>query len=135
MILPNFPKICMELKEFDPEGEGVRPKFYYVDLPLESSLACLNFELWAFLNCYLLPPANEVCEGYVFTGVCLSTGRQYLGRYMPGRYTPRQVTPGQVHPLAGTPPAATVHAGIRSTSGRYASYWIAFLFTILKLVM
>ena len=20
------------------------------------------------------PPANEVCEGYVFTGVCLSTG-------------------------------------------------------------
>ena len=21
-----------------------------------------------------LPPANEVCEGYVFTGVCLSTG-------------------------------------------------------------
>ena len=23
---------------------------------------------------YLLLPANEVCEGYVFTGVCLSTG-------------------------------------------------------------
>ena len=22
----------------------------------------------------MLPPANEVCEGYVFTGVCLSTG-------------------------------------------------------------
>ena len=22
----------------------------------------------------LVPPANEVCEGYVFTGVCLSTG-------------------------------------------------------------
>ena len=22
----------------------------------------------------LLPPANKVCEGYVFTGVCLSTG-------------------------------------------------------------
>ena len=22
----------------------------------------------------LLAPANEVCEGYVFTGVCLSTG-------------------------------------------------------------
>ena len=28
------------------------------------------------LDVYLvsLPPANEVCEGYVFTGVCLSTG-------------------------------------------------------------
>ena len=26
-------------------------------------------------DCYLsLPPANVVCEGYVFTGVCLSTG-------------------------------------------------------------
>ena len=40
----------------------------------------------------LLPPANEVCEGYVFTGVCLSTrgpcldaqggGRAWL---LPGR--------------------------------------------------
>ena len=41
----------------------------------------------------LLPPANVVCEGYVFTGVCLSTGgggipgciaghmtRQYISR-------------------------------------------------------
>ena len=27
----------------------------------------------------LLPPANEVCEGYVFTGVCLSTGGVHDG--------------------------------------------------------
>ena len=26
------------------------------------------------LLCHFLPPANEVCEGYVFTGVCLSMG-------------------------------------------------------------
>ena len=26
-----------------------------------------------FWEDFLLPPANEVCEGYVFTGVCLST--------------------------------------------------------------
>ena len=26
------------------------------------------------VSCVSLPPANEVCEGYVFTGVCLSTG-------------------------------------------------------------
>ena len=68
----------------------------------------------------LLPPANEVCEGYVFTHVCLSTGgEEYLGRYPrpgtppgrytpsgrypPGRYTPGQVPPSQVHPQAGTP--------------------------------
>ena len=43
----------------------------------------------------------------------------------PGRYTPQ----GRYTPRAGTPP--TVHAGIRSTSGRYASYWNAFLFTAL----
>ena len=56
------------------------------------------------------------------------------GRYAPpGRYTPRQVHPllGR-YPPAGTPQAgtlpATVHAGIRSTSGRYASHWNAFLF-------
>ena len=27
----------------------------------------------------MLPPANEVCEGYVFTGVCLSTGEGMHG--------------------------------------------------------
>ena len=25
-----------------------------------------------------LPPTNEVCEGYVFTGVCLSTGEGHV---------------------------------------------------------
>ena len=46
------------------------------------------------LRTAFLPPTNEVCEGYVFTGVCLSTGG---GSTWAG-------TPGQVHPLAGTPP-------------------------------
>ena len=46
---------------------------------------------------------------------CLSVHRgEYLGRY----------PPGQVHP------PATVHAGIRSTSGWYASHWNAFLLNI-----
>ena len=31
MILPNFPKNCMKLKEFGPGG--AHPKFYYVDPP------------------------------------------------------------------------------------------------------
>ena len=35
------------------------------------------------------------------------------------------------HPQTGTPPT-TVHAGIRSTSVRYASHWNAFLFNNLK---
>ena len=42
-----------------------------------------------------LPPAKEVCEGYVFTGVCLSTGGVYQP-HSPGRHTPP--------PLVDTPP-------------------------------
>ena len=76
----------------------------------------------------LLPPANEVCEGYVFTGVCLSTGG-CLPRCL-WADTPRQTPPGHPPLLPSacwdTPPC-TVHAGIRSTSGRYASHWNAFL--------
>ena len=35
-ILPIFPENCMKLKEFGPPGGGAaRPKFYYVDPPLE----------------------------------------------------------------------------------------------------
>ena len=77
-----------------------------------------------------LPPANEVCEGYVFTGVCLSTGdggggclllvpgrclplvvgRGYLphtplgrpGQTPPGRHPPGRYPPGR-HPQADTP--------------------------------
>ena len=45
------------------------------------------------------------------------------GQVPPGRYTPQAGTP----PGRYTPPA-TVHAGIRSTSGRYAFHWNAFLF-------
>ena len=39
-----------------------------------------------FLIYNLLPPANEVCEGYVFTRVCMSTGGWYPS--MPCRWYP-----------------------------------------------
>ena len=48
----------------------------------------------------LLPPANEVCEGYVFTGVCLSTGGSAWGGV-----SSQADTPGQT-PLRQTPPSA-----------------------------
>ena len=48
-----------------------------------------------------------------------------LGRHPPGRH-PRVDTPQADTPQADTLPA--VHAGIRSTSRRYASHWNAFLF-------
>ena len=44
-----------------------------------------------------------------------------LGRHPPGRHPPGRHPPGR-HP------PCTVHAGIRSTSRRYASHWNAFLF-------
>ena len=52
------------------------------------------------------------------------SGQTPPGRHPQGRYTP----PGQTPlPRADTPLCA-VHAGMRSTSGRYASHWNAFLF-------
>ena len=65
----------------------------------------------------------------------------------PNRYSPLQVHPPGRYPQAGTPPSRytprqvhtlgrytrrqvhlpAMHAGIQSTSGRYASYWNAFL--------
>ena len=70
-------------------------------------------------------PLLYLRKGYVFTGVCLSTGGEVyppLGRH-PLRQTPslghRQTTPQGKHP---PPPPADGHC-----SGRYASYWNAFL--------
>ena len=77
-------------------------------------------------NGKLLPPANEVWGKVIFLhlSVILFTGGQGVPRQVP----PRQVHPGQVHHPA-------LHAGIRSTSGRYAFYWNAFLLSInLKII-
>ena len=39
---PNFAKNCMKMKKIGPRG-GVRPKFYYVDQPMNSVIS--NVEL------------------------------------------------------------------------------------------
>ena len=75
-----------------------------------------------------LPPANEDCKGYVFTGVCLSKGgvclcsRGCLQHPALDRHTPEQTLPIDKHTPLGrhlpgqTPPGQTapcpVHAGI-----------------------
>ena len=66
----------------------------------------------------LLLPAKEVCEGYVFTGVCLSTGGTCIAcmHALPGTHAP-----GYACPPSG-------YYEMRSMSGQYASYWNAFLF-------
>ena len=103
----------------------------------------------------LLPSANDVFIGNVFTPVCQSfcsrgEGSTWAGtlpgqEHPPGQVHPTQpgtppgrYTPRQIHPLAGTPSGRytpwqvhhplAVHAGIWSTSRWYASYWNALLF-------
>ena len=86
---------------------------------------------------YLLPPANKVCEGYVFTPVCHSVHRGDVcpsacwdthpptrGRYRHPPNDQRQTPPGTRgrHPLL-----RSACWGIQPTSGRYASYWNAYL--------
>ena len=100
-------------------------------------------------GCVSLPAATKLGQGNVFTSVCLSTGG---GRGVclsacwdpPGPDTPpdQAFPPGIRHPpKPGTPPGSrppqTRHrppeadCSIRLTSGRYASYWNAFLYYLL----
>ena len=63
------------------------------------------------IEAVLLPPANEVCEGYVFTPVCQSFcsqgGSIWAGNPPPRtRHTPQD----QIHPWDQVHPPA-VHAG------------------------
>ena len=67
----------------------------------------------------------KVREGHVFTGVCPRGG--CLPHCILG-YTPWADTP--LPSACWDTPPRTVHAGIRSTSGRYSSHWNAFLFRI-----
>ena len=68
-------------------------------------------------------PQRSCGQGYVFTRVCDSVKRGGLPQCMLG------YPPGSRHP----PPGAD--SGIRSMSGRYASYWKAFLFRIFHVVL
>ena len=65
-------------------------------------------ELIMFCLRISLPPANVVCEGYVFTGVCLSMGGGKENPWQgdpPGKETPWQGDPPwQGEPLGKEPP-------------------------------
>ena len=74
-------------------------------------------------------PRRDVCPG---RGVCPGGGRHSSQADTPPGQTPRaDPSPGRhllcpVHAGIHLPPC-TVHAGIQSTSGRYVSYWNAYL--------
>ena len=105
-------------------------------------------------------PQRSCGQGNVFTGVCLSTGGEGVClsacwdaippwiRWPPpgtGRHPPpgpgRPPRPVRHPPRSGSPPGTRqtppreADSSIRSTSGRYASYWNAFLFTRYPLVL
>ena len=83
----------------------------------------------------LLPPANKVCEGYVFTGVCLYTGGRSLG-LCPGGLSLRPgggLCQGGLCLGGVCLEGVSVQGGLSRRppmvmSGQYASYWNAFLF-------
>ena len=74
----------------------------------------------------LLPPANEVCEGYVFTGVCLYTGGISVWRIFVQVVS---VWGGVSVQVGGSLSKGVLCQGDPRTvtSGWYASYWNAFL--------
>ena len=95
-------------------------------------------KIQSYKPCNYYRPQRSCGQGNIFTPVCHSVHRGGMSEAdPPGRHTaPRAGTP----PLrAGTPPIGTppqtrppppsreADASIRSMSGRYASYWNAFL--------
>ena len=79
---------------------------------------------------YLLPPATVVAGRQCFhkcVSRILSTGEGCVSQHFPG-----QTPPGQT-PLSRADTPYPKHYGIRSTSGRYASYWNAFLWYLKRL--
>ena len=74
----------------------------------ETSLRCGKYRDTVECKVLFLPPATKLRQGNVFTPVCHSVHGGVSA----------------THTLARPP--CPVHAGIRSTSGRYASHWNAF---------
>ena len=121
------------------------------------SVSRCNMNILQFYTSRFYRPQRS-CEGYVFTGVCLSTGgggvclsawwdttprsRHPPEQTPPGPDTPpRADTPQSRHPWEQTPPVADTPLGPDPPGadtplryghcwGRYASYWNAFLFLI-----
>ena len=104
----------------------------------------------------LLPAATKLRQGNVFTGICDSVHRGggsasvHAGIHPPwsrpppgaethplGADPPRSRPPRNRPPQEQTPPSRhpprEADSGIRSTSGRYTSYWNAFLFELFAL--
>ena len=87
------------------------------------------FHFTVLIRFHIYRPQTKFAK-VMFLQVSVCPWGEYLGRYTPQAGTP----PRQVHPLGRYTPQATVHAGIWSTSRRYASHWNAFLLKDTKTV-
>ena len=77
-------------------------------------------------------PQRSCGQGNIFTPVCHSVhrGGGVLPKCMLEYHTPpEQTPPEQTHPPRADTPPPGPDSSIRSTSGRYASYWNAFLYS------
>ena len=89
---------------------------------------------------WLLPTATKLGQGNIFTSVCQEfcpQGGRVSASVHAGIHplppSPQEQTPSGADPPGQTPPGEQTppreaDCSIRSTSGRYASYWNAFLF-------
>ena len=90
--------------------------------PKHIRLASVRYASYWNTFCY------EVGEGYVFTGVCLSTGGHACHVHPPPCHAcPPPCTPTVTHAPRPLPCTFPVYYDMRSMSGRYKSYWNAFL--------
>ena len=70
--------LCCIFPEYSPHVKGKDFVFSFISFSLKvlpkkpNGFMQSSCKFCGRMSC--LPPANEVCEGYVFTGVCLSTG-------------------------------------------------------------
>ena len=123
---------------------------------LQGVLPSVSAYMWTFPKFEKLPfvvyyrPQTKFAKVMILhLSLILFTGGSTWAGTPSARYTPRAGAPlRQVHPPVDTPPAGTpgqvhlprqvhlqaLHTGIRSTSGRYASYWNAFLYWLMSMV-
>ena len=133
-------------KDFENQNHTMSDEELYKADKLQKLAALGRYTILTFSICFvltsfrlLLPPANEVCEGYVFTCVCHSvhggvSASMHAG-IPPQEQTPLQGAdpPQSRHPPRAdtsreqTPPLCSACWEIQSTRGRYASYWNAIL--------
>ena len=135
-------------KDFENQNHTMPDEELYKADKLQKLAALGRYTILTFSICFVLtsfrllsPPANEVCEGYVFTCVCHSV-HGWVSASMHAGITPQEQTPPsprsrppaeQTPPRANTPreqtppPLCSACWEIQSIRGRYASYWNAIL--------